>query len=100
MAYDLNETKSELKTTRGNLDQTRNELSKSQIKTAVLEERVSDSNRHQHLKNLAITGGVILLGVAFQLYQNEFKALSILIGFLGLALAVTGWWLRSSDPKP
>jgi len=100
ISYDLNETKSELRTTREDLDTARNDLSKSQIRAAVLGERVSDSNWQRHLQNLAITGGVILLGVAFELNKNDLSTLSILVGVLGLALIFAGWWRRSSEPKP
>lgn len=96
---ELADTKSELRASREALESTRNDLSGCQIKKAVLQDRVSESNRGQHLRNISITGGMILLGVAFELNQNEFVSLSVLIGVLGLVLVISGWYRRTSEPN-
>lgn len=94
---ELADTKSELRASREKLESTRKELSRCETKEAVLQERVSESNRGQLRRNISIAGGMILLGVAFNLSESEFDPLSLLIGALGLVLVIVGWYRRASE---
>ncbi len=94
---ELADAKSELRDSRETLESTRKDLSRCEIREAVLQERVSESNRGRHLRNISITGGMILLGVAFKLSETEFDALSVLIGVLGAVLVFGGWYRRTPE---
>ncbi len=94
---ELADTKAELRGSRETLESTRKDFTRCEIREAVLQERVSESNRGQHLRNISITGGMILLGVAFKLSETEFDALSVLIGVLGAVLVFGGWYRRTPE---
>ena len=66
LSQDLQQTKSELSTTQGKLDETKEVLSNFKVKSAVLSERVKSLTSGRHLKKLSITAGTALVGISIR----------------------------------
>jgi hypothetical protein len=89
--YDLQTTKQELHQARDELKDIRNELSNVKIEKAVLRERLDAISRERTLKNLCITIGVALFGIALEVYRNNLEKLSYTLIVLSLVLLLIGW---------
>ncbi|MDE0392412.1 MAG: hypothetical protein OXI57_10115 [Rhodospirillales bacterium] len=97
VSFELQDAKRDLQNTRGKLEEVRDELSRSKTRVAVLEERVSNTNRQKHLRNIAIAGGSILFGLAVQLGSDELGVLPFLLGGIGLVFVLMGWFWPSRE---
>ena len=93
LSNDLQSTKRELRDSQSRMDFYRDELSTSEKLVAVLEERVSNSNRQRHLRNTAISGGSIFLGLAVNLQPDTLGVLPFIIGGVGFLFVLAGWFL-------
>lgn len=91
LSNDLQVTKRELSETREKLEVTRNELSKANVDVSVLREKISSISGVRHLKNISITAGTILFGIAIDFSRNEFNSMSVVLAGIGLLLVVMGW---------
>ena len=92
LSRELQDAKSDLGDTRRELENVRDELSKSKTRAAVLDERVSTSGRQKHLRNVAIAGGSVILGLASQIDYNQSEALPFVLGAIGILFLVMGWF--------
>lgn len=91
IAQDHGEIKNELSSCRGLIDTMRSQLSDCRERKAVIEERLRNERNNKHLRNLAITIGTALIGVAIELYSNDFIKESVIVFALGAILLVLGW---------
>lgn len=73
-------------------DSQRDLLEQHRTKSAVLEERLRSDGRNRHLRNLAITVGVGLIGIGINLGRTQIDAYSIGAIVGGVLLTVLGWF--------
>ncbi len=99
LSHDLQTTRDELNSTRGELKQALTDLSDIRIRAAVLEERANAAERDKHLKNLSIATGTILIGIGIELYRNNFDKFGFIVGGLGLLLVILGWFTRKGGAE-
>ena len=91
LASELQYAKREIETLRLQNEATVKELSESNIKKAVLEERISSYRSNRHLGNLGLVVGATLLNVSFQLFKNEQSGYGSLALLIGVILLLFGW---------
>lgn len=91
ISHDLEVTRSDLRTRDEQLRKATEELGTAKARIATLQERVGASSRVQHLKQLGIFSGTVLLGVAVDLYKNNLANLSYLLGAVGAVLLLVSW---------
>lgn len=87
LAHELQDAKSDLRNTRKELSTSYDELSACRTRVAVLEERVTTDSRQKHLRNVAIAGGSMIVGLALQLDPSTLGALPIVLGGLDACLS-------------
>ena len=80
---------------RKELERVRDQLSESNVRVAVLKERVQTSNRQKHLRNTAIAGGSAILGLAIQL--DQLGAIPYVLGAVGFVFVLMGWFWSSTE---
>ena len=88
---ELQDAKQQLKDTQEELSGVRGRHASSLAQVAVLEERVSTHRQLKHLRNIAIVGGSVLVGVALQLGDDLSGVVRYLLGGIGLLLMSAGW---------
>lgn len=91
MNHNLQEAQKELHDLRNKLEVDLGQLSDHKVKTAVLEERVKSFSRDRNIKNLCITIGMALIGIAIDLFRNNLRLLGVLMVILGVVLLLIGW---------
>lgn len=91
ISNELEQARADLRSTRGNLELVREDLSTSKQRSAVLQERVRAMASGRHLKNLSLTAGTALVGIAIEFMRNNMKDLSFVLGGLGFLLILFGW---------
>lgn len=99
LSGELQDTKLDLKNIRKELEATREQLSTSEKRVAVLEERASTNVYQKHLRNTAIAGGSIILGIAIQIESNNFEELPYFLGAIGILFMFMGWFWPSAEKK-
>lgn len=95
-ANELSEIKFLLNSSRGECNQLIKDYGNERVKSAVLQERLNSESRTKHLRNFCIFSGTTLLGLAFALPNNSQTGYSVVLGLLGFALLLFGWF---SSPK-
>lgn len=99
VSQELQQSQKNLQTTRSDLDRAREDLSICKQRTAVLQERVNSLASSRNLKNLCITVGMALLGIAAELMKNNMKEISyVLVGF-GTLLTLFGWLTSGGEKR-
>lgn len=99
IAHELGRTKDELSEMRRRHELSQKELSESNLKNAVLEERIRGDGKNRHLRNFSIFVGTTLLGSAIHLSNTEQPDSALAAGALGVLLLLLGWFSGSRRPK-
>lgn len=95
----LHETKEELKQSRTDNKDLTKELSHAKTCVAVLKERIMSIKGSRKLVNIAITCGTILLGVAVELFRNNYNEVSVISAIIGLIFIGLGWIPESKEAE-
>ncbi|WP_156507584.1 hypothetical protein [Halioglobus sp. HI00S01] len=99
ISAELIDTKRELNHVRGQLDECRNTTSTWREKAGVLQERVKGARTARNLGNAAITLGTAAVGVAIELYRQSLNTTSYLVGAIGIAIVLLGWFAGSGGSE-
>jgi len=90
ISHNLTVTREDLRERDDQLRNTQNDLGNAKATIAVLRERVGAIGRVQHLKQLSVFAGTVLMGVAIDLYKSNIEKTSYLLGTVGLILLIAG----------
>jgi len=99
LSQELQATKSDLHQTRNELNSAREELSTCKMRAAVLAERIRAHARGRHLKNVSITVGTALIGLAIPLFRNDLGKFALVVGCLGVLLISLGWFSTGGEAE-
>lgn len=97
LADDRSEARQEVREMRYEVKDLRDKLSEANKRAAVLEERLRSAANNRHLRNIAISFGSILIGIAIELIRNQYSIYGSAAGVLGVLMVYLGWLAKSGE---
>jgi len=98
ISFELQETKHDLRDSRGRIEILQTQLARRDIQIAVQDERIAGLTRGRHVRNLFVVFGTALVGFSIEFFRNNLVAYGWSCLVMGGAILL-GTWLSVPTAK-